>query len=284
MQRAVALQTPLSPPIRCRIPRTKPSSTFVVPLQHSLINTMAMPRQRRTGSIIPHSTADGLVCNLRHQSASPQTLPQTSHYPQQQQNISSEDEDDLPEPPTYAPLHDFCMMIPYGVASIVIGIGTALLRGALIGWATAINGVVMCALASLSLRSWKANVLSKAYAVIGFGMWGVGLHVGYVVLLMMTAAIPPPNTCMCMYPPHNTHTHITPNITQCLQQPCGACIIHFYIHQGKVHGNTLASCHGWRSHPPCSCFCWSMCCQVATLPRAMKHHHHHNHQEVSNRD
>lgn len=127
-----------------------------------------MPRQRRTGAIIPNSTADGVVCCCIRACVA---LCASSKYHLLSQNVSSEDEDDLAQPPTYAPLHDFCMMIPYGAASIVAGVGSAVLGGAIVGWATAINGVVMCALASLSLRSWKANVLSKTYAVIGFGMY-----------------------------------------------------------------------------------------------------------------
>lgn len=86
------------------------------------------------------------------------------------QNVSSDDENDPTRTPSYAPLHDFCMMIPYAAASLAVGlVATAAMGAGVLAWATLANGAAMAALAALSLRSWKAGVLSKTYASIGFG-------------------------------------------------------------------------------------------------------------------
>lgn len=65
------------------------------------------------------------------------------------------------------------MMIPYAAASLVVGAAAAVVGAGVVAWATLANGAAMGALAALSLRGWKAGLLSRTYASIGFGTKGV---------------------------------------------------------------------------------------------------------------
>lgn len=120
-----------------------------------------MLRPRRTGAIIPNSAAQDMVTH-------PHVLLLCAAL-ELAQNVSSDDENDPARPPSYAPLHDFCMMIPYAAASLAVGVAAAVMGAGIVAWATLANGAAMAALATLSLRSWKAGVLSRTYASIGFG-------------------------------------------------------------------------------------------------------------------
>lgn len=127
------------------------------------------PRQRRTGSIIPESAGQPI-------------------------NDSSEEEEELVEQPkTYAPLHDFCMTLPYGVLAVVVGVVGLLLGGGVFGWLTLGNGVAVLAMAALSLRAWRKGNLTKTFTILSmvftFPVWWAFYQSLFMPLPAQTARV-----------------------------------------------------------------------------------------------
>lgn len=70
------------------------------------------------------------------------------------------------EPPQrHAVLHDFCMVIPYGVLMILAGLLSLAFKSGIMGLGIAAVGAVQLLLAVLSLGSWRKGNPSTLFTV-----------------------------------------------------------------------------------------------------------------------
>ncbi len=71
----------------------------------------------------------------------------------------------------HAILHDFCLVIPYGLLLVLVGfIGVATPGAAKFGWCTAAAGLAQMFLSSKSLGSWKARGNHRVFTSLCLGI------------------------------------------------------------------------------------------------------------------
>jgi len=66
----------------------------------------------------------------------------------------------------HAALHDFCMAIPYGALALVGGLIVLASGGGSLGGGLAAGGAIVCAMAAMSLRAWRAGTSSTPFTLI----------------------------------------------------------------------------------------------------------------------
>jgi hypothetical protein len=69
----------------------------------------------------------------------------------------------------HAVLHDFCMAIPYGTLALVGGLVALVSGGGLLAGGVAAGGALVCAMAALSLKAWKARTACTPYTLVSAG-------------------------------------------------------------------------------------------------------------------
>lgn len=109
-------------------------------------------------------------------------FPANGLYPAKFTSIQHHDEHDKQQTPVmsqqkrvggrgHAILHDFCLVIPYGLLLVLVGlIGVATPGAVKFGWLTAAAGLAQMFLSSKSLGSWKAGGNHRIFTSLCLGI------------------------------------------------------------------------------------------------------------------